>query len=98
MQSSSLPPHPSNPPSPILHILPLQYPLHSKILPSKLLITRHPMHKTMTSPTQPRNTIQHPLIMPPLLQHLGMHAPRNKMMIRQRDPVALADLAGLRAR
>lgn len=56
------------------------------------------MHKTMTSPAQPSNTVQHPLIMPPLLYGLVMHAPRNEMVIREWDPIALADFAGLGAR
>ena len=51
------------------------------------------MHETMTRATQPRHAIQHPLIMPPLLEHLTMHAARDEMVITQRDPVPLADLA-----
>ncbi|GFF47778.1 hypothetical protein IFM46972_08385 [Aspergillus udagawae] len=66
--------------------------------PNPLLVTRHPMHETMARPTQPRHTIQHPLLMPPLLEHLCMHAARNQMVIREGDPVALADLAGVGAR
>lgn len=93
-----LPPHPPNPHGPIPHILPLTNPLNSKPLPSELLITRHTVHKTMTSATKPRHTIQHPLIMPPLLNNLRMHPTRNQMVIRERDPVALADLARVRAR
>lgn len=56
------------------------------------------MHKTVTSATQPSNAVQHPLVMPPLLQHLGMHAPRDQMVVRQRDPVTLADFACVRPR
>lgn len=52
----------------------------------------------MTGTTQPRNTIQHPLLMPPLLEHLCMHPARNQMVVREGDPVALADLAGVSAR
>lgn len=36
--------------------------------------------------------------MPPLLNNLRMHPARNQMVIRERDPVALADLARVRAR
>jgi hypothetical protein len=39
------------------------------------------MHKAMTSPAKPRNTIQHPLIVPTLLNHLRMHTTRYKMVI-----------------
>lgn len=49
----------------------------------------------MTSTTQPRNTIQRPLVMPTPLEHLRMHTSRNEMMIRQRDPVTLANLTRL---
>lgn len=93
-----LPPHPTNPLCPILYILPLHNPFDRIILPSQLLISCHPMYKAMTSTTQPRNTIQRPLIMPLSLQHFRMHTSRNKMMIRQRNPVALANLASLSAR
>lgn len=46
----------------------------------------------MTRPTQPGDAVQHPLIMPALLEYLCMHLFRNEMMIRERDPIALADL------
>lgn len=36
--------------------------------------------------------------MPPLLAHLLVHPARDEMVIRQRDPVPLADLARLRPR
>ena len=51
------------------------------------------MHKTMTRPTQPRHTPQHPLRMPSPLHHLRVHRARYQMVIRQRDPVTLTDLA-----
>lgn len=93
-----LPPNPPNPHSPIPHILPLTNSLNGKPLPSELLITRHAMDKTVTSAAKPRHAIQHPLIMPALFNNFRMHPTRNQMMIRERDPVALADLARVRAR
>ncbi len=90
----SLPPHPSNPPCPPPHILPPKQPLHTPPLPRQLLITRQPMHKTMTRPTQPRHTIQSPLLMPAPLDDLRMHLPRDEMVVGKGDPVSAADLAG----
>lgn len=95
---SRLPPHPTHPPRPTPHILPLQDPIHRKPLARQLLITRHAMHKAMARTTQPRHAIQHPLLMPALLAHLVVHPARNQMVIRQRDPVAPTDLARLRPR
>ena len=88
-----LPTNPANPPSHLLHIIPAQNAIKRVPMPSKLLITRHPMHKIVASPAQPGHAIQHPLIMPPPLEHLGMHFLGDEMVIRQRDPISAANLA-----
>ena len=92
---SRLPPYSAHPPGPVLDILARQDAIDGIPFSSEDLIARHAMDKTMTSPTQPGNAIQHPLIMPALLEHLCMHLLGNEMMIRERDPVAFADLARL---
>lgn len=51
------------------------------------------MHEAVTSPTQPCDAIQFPLLMPPPLQHFGVRFFRDQMMIRQRNPTAFANLA-----
>lgn len=56
------------------------------------------MHKAMTGTTKPRNTIQHPLVMPAFFQHLGMYTTRNQMVIGKRDPVTITYLACIRPR
>ena len=48
----------------------------------------------MTRPTKPRHAIQPPLLMPAPLHHLGMRGAGYQMMVRQRYPVTMADLAG----
>lgn len=84
-----LPPHSSNPLYPRLYIIPLLQQLQTPITLRQLFIRPTPMHKAMTSPTQPRNTIQHILIMPspfqnPLVRTLGY-----QMMVRQWYPLSM---------
>lgn len=88
--SPTLPPHSAHPLNPTLHILPLHQTLHGKVLPRQLLITSNAVHKTMTSPAQPRDAVQPLFGMPPPLPHLVVNAPGNEMVVRQRYPVALA--------
>ncbi len=75
--SPLFPPHVPHPPPPPLNILPLQDYIHVMPLPRQLLITSHPMHERMTSPTQPRYLIQHMLFMPTSLEHFRMHSFRD---------------------
>lgn len=46
----------------------------------------------MTRTTQPRYVLQIFFAMPPALDRLGMHKSRYQMVIRERNPVALAEL------
>jgi hypothetical protein len=47
----------------------------------------------MTSPTQPRDTIQLVLCMPPSLHYAAVGRLGYEMVVRQRDPVAQAEFA-----
>lgn len=93
------PPHFAHPLLPILRIVTFQDPFDRIPLPRQLLITGHSMYKTVASPTQPRHTIEPPLLVPASLQNLGVHTTWYQVMIRQWDPVSFAYLtvAGLRA-
>lgn len=51
----------------------------------------------MTRPTQPRHAIQHLLGMPRALQHACMRRLGDQVVVRQRDPIPTAQLAGLGA-
>lgn len=66
-----------NPVSPSDSIVPFHDPLHRKPLPRQLLITCHPMHKLMARATQPCHAIQYVFLVPPTLQRLCMHTPRD---------------------
>ncbi len=55
------------------------------------------MHERMTGPTQPSHLVQHMLFMPTSFQRLCMNRSRNQMVVRKRNPIAAADLAGRRA-
>ena len=101
------PPNTPNPLNPPLNTLPLlDILLHATLLYqldrikvlSQLLIPRQPMHKTMTSPTQPRHAIQLILCMPPPLPHARMCRFGNEMVVGQGHPVSAAELAGGGAR
>lgn len=103
---SSLPPHTAHPLNPPRnHLRLLLIPLHPSIpdqlhrivVPRQLLITRQPMHKAMTRPAQPRDAIQHLLAMPAPLPHPVVRALRYQVVVRQRDPVPVAQLALCRA-
>jgi hypothetical protein len=94
----SLPPNPPHPPYPSLHILSTLQQLHTIPTPSQLLIPCNPMHKRMTSPTQPRHSIQFLLTMPPSFQNPLMRNLGYQMMIRQGYPLAMTQFAFRRAR
>lgn len=49
----------------------------------------------MARATQPSDAIQHPLLMPATLEHLGMDFSGDQMVVGQRDPIPLAYLAGI---
>lgn len=87
------PPNPPNPLPPPPHILPPTQPLHRKPLPRQLLIARNPMHKAMARPTNPRHIVQLPLLMPASLQRLRVHLTGDEMVVRQGNPVSVADFA-----
>lgn len=80
--SSRLPPNPPNPPRPLLHILPLNQQFHIIKLLRKHFITLNLMHIRMTSPTQPCDCIQFPLLVPAPLQSFGMCGARDQMVVR----------------
>jgi hypothetical protein len=90
---STLPPNLPNPLPKSSNIIPLQQPPNSIPFLRQLFQARNPMHKTMTSPTQPRHIIQLILHMPSPLQHFRMHTPRYQMMTCKWNPCSLADLA-----
>jgi hypothetical protein len=101
------PPHTPNPPNPALDTLPplcilLDTPTANQVdgikVPSQLLIPRQAMHKTMTSPAQPRHAIQPILCMPAPLPHARMRCFGDEMVVRQGHPVSAAELAGRGAR
>jgi hypothetical protein len=101
------PPHTPNPPNPALDTLPSLYILLDTTapnevdgikVPSQLLIPRQAMHKTMTSPAQPRHAIQPILCMPAPLPHARMRCFGDEMVVRQGHPVSAAELAGRGAR
>lgn len=51
------------------------------------------MHTAVTGATQPRDAVQLALRMPPAPQDPRVHRPRDQVVIRERDPAPLADLA-----
>ena len=54
------------------------------------------MHEAVTGAAQPGDVLQLVLWVPGALEHLGVHAARDQVVVGQRDPGALADLAGVR--
>ena len=54
---------------------------------------RNTMHKGMTSPTKPGNAVELPLRVPAPFNDFLVHGLGDQVVVRQRDPVALAYLA-----
>ncbi|KAL8761254.1 MAG: hypothetical protein Q9184_002615, partial [Pyrenodesmia sp. 2 TL-2023] len=52
-----------------------------------------PMYKAMASSAKPRHAVQPPFFMPAALDSFGMDLLRDQVVVAQRDPIALADLA-----
>lgn len=88
-----LPPHPPDPLHPSPNILPPLKQLNGKPMPRQLLVGRRAMHKAMASPTKPGHAIQQLLAMPTALQHAFMRRLGNEVVVRQRNPFAVAEFA-----
>lgn len=89
----TLPPNPAHPLHKPPYILPLPQPLHRIKSPSQLLMTRNPMHITMTSPTQPRHIVQFVFRMPSPLDRFRMHEFRYQMVVCEGYPIAITEFA-----
>lgn len=90
----SLPSHPPHPLGPSDNVLTPHQPLHGPVIFRQLLVASDPMHEAMASSAEPSNAVQPPFFVPAALDGFGVDLLRDQMVVAQRDPVALADLAG----
>ena len=95
---SGLPPDAPGPRRPALHVVAREQPLDGPEITRQLLVAGRAVHEVVAGPAEPGDAAEPPGRVPAALQRLGVHLPRDQVVVRQPDPVARADLARGRAR
>lgn len=93
--SSTLPSQTRDPSCKFLHILFRQKKLHRVIISSQLLMGLEVMDEPMACSTEPCDVLQVLFAMPATFDDFFVNKPRNQMVVRQGDPVPLANLASI---